>query len=336
MSDLAPPFQFEWSTAEGFGSADLAEGDVPVPLPSAIGTERMVARPLGHGAGIFDHGFRLTQPLSITGTKLADQGVLFIRTGLTRDALCHRHGLGTFTESVGQYSLHLCCSVGATCRVTYANGEPSIGLAPIITEDRLRHMLTGFKAPRLIERFVEGNGEDWAAQPRYSPTMRKLVEEIRSAPYEGAMLEFYLQGKVFEMLAAVFSDIDEATESRRPVIGAERAKIAMACQLLQRDLSKPPSQEDLAAKIGMAPRRLATAFREVTGASMIEWLLDRKLEEAGRLLTEGDMAIKQIAFRLGYSHVGNFTAAFSRRFGVPPANYRKTTVMNHFMMRQSS
>lgn len=336
MTNLAPPFRFEWSTIRGFGSAHLAEGGEQVLLPSEIGTESMVARPIGEGVGFFDHGFRLNQSLSITGTKLAEQGMLVIRTGLTRDALCRRDGLGSFTESAGQYSLHLFCEVGSTCTVTYGAGEPSIGLAPIITEDRLRHMLTGFKVPRLIERFIEGRGTDMIAQPRNSPAMRRLVEDIRSAPYQGAMLEFYLQGKLFEMLAIAFSDMDDTPQPRRPVIGAERAKVAMACQLLQRDLSHPPSQEALAAEIGMAPRRLATAFRDVMGVSMVEWILDRKLDEACRLLMEGDMAIKQIAFRLGYSHVGNFTAAFSRRFGLPPANYRKANVMTHVMASKSS
>ncbi len=37
-----------------------------------------------------------------------------------------------------------------------------------------------------------------------------------------------------------------------------------------------------------------------------------------------DVPVKQIAFRVGYSHVTNFINAFSAQFGRPPSHFRKS------------
>ena len=43
-----------------------------------------------------------------------------------------------------------------------------------------------------------------------------------------------------------------------------------------------------------------------------------------RLALESDAAsIKVIAHRVGYTHVSNFTAAFGRRYGMPPQRYQR-------------
>jgi AraC-like DNA-binding protein len=41
------------------------------------------------------------------------------------------------------------------------------------------------------------------------------------------------------------------------------------------------------------------------------------------MLQEGSLPIKEITFRLGYAHVSNFTTAFTKRYGAPPADYRQ-------------
>ena len=311
------------------GGADLGVGDGPVPLPADIGEESMSAWTLGDGAGLFDHGFRLKQDLSITGTKVVSTGILFIRSGLTSTSLCRRDGLGTVTEAPGQYSLHLSCRPGDTCTITYAAGEPAAGLAPIITEDRLRSILAGQKVPKPIERFLDGRGEDFATLPRSSATMRRIAQEARNNPYQGGMADLFLQGKVFEMLAEALTDLGGEEQGAPRLLSPLHRRAMMARDVLMAEPLNPPTLEDLAQMVGLSQRRLVQAFRQTHGMTVGEWLVDWRMKHAAELLREGALPVKEIAFRLGYSHVNNFIAAFTRKFGMPPARYRRSAVSVH-------
>ena len=67
-----------------------------------------------------------------------------------------------------------------------------------------------------------------------------------------------------------------------------------------------------------------------------EWLVDWRMKHACALLSEGALPIKEISFRMGYSHVNHFIAAFSRRSGVPPAKYRQSVLSLHTMSGKRS
>jgi len=327
--DPIHPFSFDWSIDNGFGSSDLEGGGGPIPLPAEIGEERMTAWMLGDGAGLFDHGFKLKRQLSITGTKVIPQGVLFLRTGLTSASHVRRDGLAAFTEAADQYSLHLSCTPGATCTITYGAEQPAMGLAPIITEDRLRTILRGHEVPKRIERFLDGRGEDFAANPRSSATMRRLAHEVRSNPYRGGMSVLFLQGKLFEMLAEALADLADSDQSDGGGLCLDHRRAMAAHDLLMADPLNPPSIERVAHLVGLSQRRLNAAFRAAYGLTVWEWLVEWRLNHARELLRQGGVPIKEIAFRLGYGHVSNFTAAFVRRFGVAPGNYRQSVLSVH-------
>jgi AraC-like DNA-binding protein len=49
-----------------------------------------------------------------------------------------------------------------------------------------------------------------------------------------------------------------------------------------------------------------------------EWLADWRLTRGHDLVMEGAASMAEIAASLGYAHLSTFTAAFTKRFGVPP------------------
>jgi transcriptional regulator GlxA family with amidase domain len=70
---------------------------------------------------------------------------------------------------------------------------------------------------------------------------------------------------------------------------------------------------------------LQRLFKQQTGISMAEWLSEKRLQRAARLLANSYMSVKEIAHTVGYEHVSSFIRAFERRFAKPPARYRKNT-----------
>lgn len=85
----------------------------------------------------------------------------------------------------------------------------------------------------------------------------------------------------------------------------------------------PPHVDELAALCRLGRRQFMRAFRARTGLTAMEWVEQATFERAARMLESGNRPIKAIAADLGYSHAGSFTAAFTRRFGTAPRDWRR-------------
>ena len=85
-----------------------------------------------------------------------------------------------------------------------------------------------------------------------------------------------------------------------------------------------PDYAALAESAGVSERTLRRQFHAITGTSPHAYLLQRRTEEARRLLGETDLPVKAIAARLGYADVYFFSRQFRQLAGVPPAAYRRS------------
>ncbi|WP_300379159.1 helix-turn-helix domain-containing protein [Henriciella sp.] len=96
---------------------------------------------------------------------------------------------------------------------------------------------------------------------------------------------------------------------------------------LDRHLSEAPDRPvdtaQLASKVGLSEKRLKQLFRERTGTTIAEQLKTIRMRSAQQALETTDLPVKQIAANAGYGHVTNFSRAYTRWFGEPPAQTRR-------------
>lgn len=89
------------------------------------------------------------------------------------------------------------------------------------------------------------------------------------------------------------------------------------------DESRPvPSVSDLAALCGIGRRHLMRAFKATRGSTVMEHVERTLFARAARMLGETSIPVKSLAVSLGYERQGSFSAAFRRRFGETPRDYR--------------
>lgn len=67
---------------------------------------------------------------------------------------------------------------------------------------------------------------------------------------------------------------------------------------------------------------LAHAFKQEYGISPINYMIDCRIREARRLLTETDLLLSQIASILGFSSPSYFSQSFRRTVGISPQEFR--------------
>ncbi|GIP31581.1 helix-turn-helix domain-containing protein [Paenibacillus sp. J2TS4] len=81
--------------------------------------------------------------------------------------------------------------------------------------------------------------------------------------------------------------------------------------------------KDVAQQFSFSPNYLGYMFKEETGKSFSEVLIQLRMERARDLLKEPSMKIYEIANQVGYRYLPYFSRQFKEAYGMTPMEYRK-------------
>ncbi|MEU8948653.1 helix-turn-helix domain-containing protein [Streptomyces sp. NPDC048489] len=91
----------------------------------------------------------------------------------------------------------------------------------------------------------------------------------------------------------------------------------------EKNLGRDITLADMAARTGMSSRSFSRHFREQTGTTPVQWLIDARVRLAQYLLENSSYGIDFIARRSGFHSSDAFRDRFRRKIGVSPRAYRK-------------
>ena len=89
-------------------------------------------------------------------------------------------------------------------------------------------------------------------------------------------------------------------------------------------IDSPEPVAKTARMLGLSTRRLESLFRNGLGQSPAAYALSLRLATARRMITDTHHPMAEIALRTGFSAQSSLSRAFSREFGHPPSNLRKS------------
>jgi transcriptional regulator GlxA family with amidase domain len=89
-------------------------------------------------------------------------------------------------------------------------------------------------------------------------------------------------------------------------------------------LAEPLSLDRLAGHARMSVRTFTRHFRDETGQSPAQWLLQRRTERARELLEATDLSVTRVARESGFGTAAALRQRFSVALGVAPLSYRRT------------
>ena len=103
---------------------------------------------------------------------------------------------------------------------------------------------------------------------------------------------------------------------------SDRDSIIEAKRIIDSQLALAPSCEELVRQVNISTSKLTKGFSSLFGTSVHAYVIDQRLEKAASLLLESNLNVSQVAILVGYSKASNFAAAFKRKYGVNPKNYK--------------
>jgi AraC-like DNA-binding protein len=174
-------------------------------------------------------------------------------------------------------------------------------------------------------RFVEGgtarvfSREEVAQQRPLAAILRLIADEVElSKSPSDALL-----GLLFRSLLVYVARASQAVP--RPQWGRplRDRRIERALALLDSDLSKFWTVEQLARAVGLSRPVFAREFVRMLQLSPMRYLTQRRMEVAADLLLESDATLADIAGRVGYQSEFAFGRAFKRHHHVAPGTFRR-------------
>jgi AraC-like DNA-binding protein len=105
--------------------------------------------------------------------------------------------------------------------------------------------------------------------------------------------------------------------------GAGDAAVGRALAALHRDPGYNWTIDLLAQEAGMSRSALTERFAKFLGQSPMAYLTDWRLEIGAEALRSTGRSVQRVAADVGYESEAAFNRAFKRKFGAPPARYRR-------------
>lgn len=131
----------------------------------------------------------------------------------------------------------------------------------------------------------------------------------------------------FLRLLAFLSDFREQGQeiqagSAMPV-SQYRPKLEKTLNHIHDHASEALSLKEMAAMCGTSSTYFCQLFKRETGMTFLEYLTDLRIQNACDLLRDGNEAVSEVCYRVGFGDYSNFSRQFKKARGISAAEYRR-------------
>jgi AraC family transcriptional regulator len=152
------------------------------------------------------------------------------------------------------------------------------------------------------------------------PTFCRIALALRAGIQTGDALD-RMYGEALSTALAVhllreYGAAVPEQKKRHP--GLPREKLVRAVEYIQDQLGTDLTVSGIAQAVYMSPYHFTKLFKESTGQSPHQYVVEARVRKAKELLTTGKFTISEVAHHVGFADQSHLTRHFKRVFGLPP------------------
>lgn len=181
--------------------------------------------------------------------------------------------------------------------------------------------------PKARRQAMALGADDYIAKPF---TTTELLEAIVSKlQYRDLLKQLYTTGLTHldtaERTLPVQQQEDKPAAKSPPSTSfqfPEHPQLREIFAFIQANYDRPIGLNDIALAFEYSPSYLTSLVRRLTGQTLYQWIVQRRMFEARRLLLESDLLVNKVAEAVGYADTGHFVKHFRKIHNQPPQTWR--------------
>ena len=103
----------------------------------------------------------------------------------------------------------------------------------------------------------------------------------------------------------------------------KKESILKSVVYIHENYSKELSVSMLAEMEELSESYYRYCFKNVTGVTPMQYIIDRRMDAAASMLEKSGMKLNEISEAVGYTDAYYFSRLFKKKFGISPGKYRK-------------
>ena len=188
--------------------------------------------------------------------------------------------------------------------------------------DYLRRILRTH-CPDTLTAFAAGKGAgDLRLEILPCATIQSVMHQIENAQLSDELRAIFLTSKAYELIALGLGRLCLAHYDCSLSPG-DIERLKRAREILNENLTNPPSIIELAHEVGINDFKLKKGFKALFDTTPFGYLKECRMLAARSELLKGRNTVTAVANQVGYTNLGHFAAAFRKQFGTTPQDMKK-------------
>ena len=206
------------------------------------------------------------------------------------------------------------CGTFSQCVSHFGSEQPYHTLSISLEEGRFSSLTEDLEAAHLIRR------DDKICTHVFSttPEIRLVLQQLLDCPPERKLRKLYLEGKVLELLSLFCDEAIGKQKNTKDISREDYRCLMKAREIIDNHFLHPLTIAQIAEQCFLSKTKLKQGFKICFNCTVYEYIVEKRMEMAYRLLQSGKYKVKDVVWMVGYTNASHFIDAFKKRYGVTP------------------
>ena len=207
---------------------------------------------------------------------------------------------------------------GETQSMCYASGAQYEFWSVAMQREQLFSLLEGY-IPEPCKLISELNNKTLTITPDIREGLLGSMQLLKTCDKGFGMMR--LEAHVQELAALCFDTVAGGERGRMGLRADDMSILRQIKNRIDLEPGEVPGIKELAFEYGLSASKLSRLFRQTFGIPIHSYVIESRLCEGAKLLSEGKFSVGEVSRRVGYIKQSQFSAAFKRRFHILPKDF---------------